>query len=46
MPWLLLRTTAGPVDGPAIFDGCNNCQVAVACQQFQAKNCSQIEFGG
>lgn len=33
------------MDGPAIFDGCTNCQVAVACQQFQAKSCAQIEFG-
>ncbi|KAK9807838.1 hypothetical protein WJX72_010736 [[Myrmecia] bisecta] len=35
----------GPVDGPAIFDACSKCQVAVACQQFQAKNCTDIEFG-
>ncbi|GAB4819794.1 hypothetical protein N2152v2_006840 [Parachlorella kessleri] len=35
----------GPVDGPAIFDSCTNCQVAVACQQFQAKTCERIEFG-
>lgn len=37
---------AGPVDGPAIFDSCSNCQVAVACQQFQAKGCERIQFGG
>lgn len=36
---------AGPVDGPAIFNNCNSSQVTVACQQFQAKNCQDIEFG-
>ena len=36
---------AGPVDGPAIFNNCSGGQVAVACQQFQAKNCSDVEFG-
>lgn len=35
----------GPVDGPAIFDGVRNCSVAVACQQFQAKGCKDVEFG-
>ena len=33
------------MDGPAIFDGCANCQVAVACQQFQAKGCDRCQFG-
>ena len=37
--------TAGPVDGPAIFTNCSGGQVAVACQQFQAKNCTDVEFG-
>lgn len=36
---------AGPVDGPAIFNDCSGGQVAVACQQFQAKNCTDVEFG-
>lgn len=36
---------AGPVDGAAIFTKCTGCQVAVACQQFQARNCNDIEFG-
>ena len=36
---------AGPVDGPAIFTNCSGGQVAVACQQFQAKNCTDVEFG-
>lgn len=35
----------GPVDGPAIFDSCSNSTVAVACQQFQARTCSNVEFG-
>lgn len=35
----------GPVDGPAIFNNCQGSQVTVACQQFQAKNCQNIEFG-
>lgn len=35
----------GPVDGPAIFDSCQNCNVAVACQQFQAKGCADCVFG-
>ena len=35
----------GPVDGPAIFDSCHNCKVAVACQQFQAKGCEECDFG-
>jgi Tubulin binding cofactor C/Clathrin light chain len=35
----------GPVDGPAIFDACQNCNVAVACQQFQAKGCTDCSFG-
>lgn len=35
----------GPVDGPAIFDGCTGSRVSVACQQFQAKNCSDCEIG-
>lgn len=35
----------GPVDGPAIFEGCSNCQVAVASQQFQAKGCHDCSFG-
>lgn len=35
----------GPVDGPAIFDSCQNCNVAVACQQFQAKGCTDCAFG-
>ena len=34
----------GPVDGPAILDSCHNCNVAVACQQFQAKGCSECAF--
>jgi len=36
---------AGPVDGPAIFNNCQSSQVTVACQQFQAKSCQDIEFG-
>lgn len=35
----------GPVDGPAIFEDCSNCQVAVASQQFQAKGCHDCSFG-
>ncbi|KAK9840651.1 hypothetical protein WJX81_007029 [Elliptochloris bilobata] len=35
----------GPVDGPAIFSNCKDCQVAVAAQQFQAKACTDVEFG-
>ncbi|DBA96359.1 TPA: hypothetical protein ACH3X3_002534 [Trebouxia sp. C0006] len=35
----------GPVDGPAIFNNCQSSQVTVACQQFQAKSCQDIEFG-
>ncbi|KAG7671141.1 hypothetical protein KSW81_003280 [Nannochloris sp. 'desiccata'] len=35
----------GPVDGPAIFDSCQNCNVAVACQQFQVKGCTDCAFG-
>ncbi|KDD72956.1 tubulin binding cofactor C, partial [Helicosporidium sp. ATCC 50920] len=38
------RIFIGPVDGPAIFDSCSNCRIAVACQQFQAKNCTNIDF--
>ena len=38
-------TVAGPVDGPAIFTNCQSSQVTVACQQFQAKSCQDIEFG-
>lgn len=34
----------GPVDGPAILTACQNCNVAVACQQFQAKGCSSCAF--
>ncbi len=33
------------MDGPAIFDACQNCNVAVACQQFQAKGCTDCAFG-
>ena len=40
-----LSCGVGPVDGPAIFNNCSGGQVAVACQQFQAKNCSDVEFG-
>lgn len=35
----------GPVDGPAIFEDCSNCQVAAASQQFQAKGCHDCSFG-
>ena len=35
----------GPVDGPAIFDSCHNCNVAVSSQQFQAKSCGSCAFG-
>lgn len=35
----------GPVDGPAIFEDCSNCKVAVASQQFQAKGCHDCSFG-
>lgn len=35
----------GPVDGAAIFDACDGCTVAVASQQFQARKCSDTEFG-
>ena len=35
----------GPVDGAAIFDSCSGCTVAVASQQFQARGCSDVEFG-
>ncbi|KAI8103308.1 hypothetical protein M9435_004647 [Picochlorum sp. BPE23] len=35
----------GPVDGPALFQDCSNCHVAVASQQFQAKECSNCSFG-
>ena len=35
----------GPVDGAAIFDNCTGCSVAVASQQFQARKCSDSEFG-
>lgn len=34
----------GPVDGPAIFSACENCRVACAAQQFQAKGCNICEF--
>ena len=36
---------AGPVDGPAIFESCSNCQVAVACHLFKANACTGCEFG-
>ena len=36
---------AGPVDGPAIFESCSNCQVAVACHLFKANACTDTEFG-
>lgn len=36
---------AGPVDGPALFEGCSNCQVAVAAHLFKANACSTCEFG-
>ena len=36
---------AGPVDGPVLFNNCSSSQVAVACQQFQAKGCKDIDFG-
>lgn len=42
---LLPRRAPGPVDGPAIFENCTNCQVAVACTVFKANNCSNSEFG-
>ncbi|KAK9862137.1 hypothetical protein WJX84_009854 [Apatococcus fuscideae] len=35
----------GPIDGPAIFDACVACNITVACQQFQAKNCRDVDFG-
>lgn len=35
----------GPVDGPALFQDCSNCHVAVASQQFQAKGCNNCSFG-
>lgn len=35
----------GPVDGAAIFDSCSGCTVAVASQQFQARGCSDVDFG-
>jgi len=34
----------GPVDGPALFTNSHACEVAVACQQFQAKHCTDCEF--
>ncbi len=42
--WPLLGH-AGPVDGPVLFNNCSSSQVAVACQQFQAKGCKDIDFG-
>ncbi len=39
------RVFLGPVDGPAIFDNCSNCTVAVASQQFQARGCRGCAFG-
>jgi hypothetical protein len=33
------------VDGPAIFESCSNCQVAVACHLFKANACTSCEFG-
>jgi len=35
----------GPVDGPALFQGCRNCHVSSASQQFQAKECTHCVFG-
>jgi protein XRP2 len=35
----------GPVDGPALFQGCRNCHVTSASQQFQAKECTRCDFG-
>eukprot|EP00890_Picochlorum_soloecismus_P000365 jgi/Picsp_1/1329/NSC_04809-R1_protein xrp2 len=35
----------GPVDGPALFQGCRNCHVSSASQQFQAKECACCDFG-
>lgn len=34
----------GPVDGPAIFEDCSSCKVAVASQQFQAKGCHDCDY--
>ena len=38
------RIFIGPVDGPAIFNGNSDCDVAVACQQFQAKGTHNTRF--
>ena len=35
----------GPVDGAALFTRVRGCQVAVACQQFRARACTDTEFG-
>ena len=35
----------GPVDGAALFTSVRGCQVAVACQQFRARACTDTEFG-
>lgn len=45
VPLLRACRIAGPVDGPAIFENCTNCQVAVAATVFKANNCSNCEFG-
>lgn len=39
------RSIAGPVDGFAIFNNVEGCQIAVACQQLQVKNSSDTEIG-
>ena len=33
------------MDGFAIFNKVEGCQIAVACQQLQVKNSSDVEFG-
>ena len=40
-----LLACAGPVDGPAIFEDVVDSHIAVVAQQFQAKNCHNVEFG-
>jgi hypothetical protein len=34
-----------PVDGPALFEGCVDCRVVLASQQFQARQCQDCSFG-
>lgn len=38
------KILSGPTDGPVLVTSCTDCTFSVACQQFQAKGCTNCDF--